>query len=248
MATLGTNIIDPALRKAGIKRLCGSGSSTDQNTEMILAVNRVLDLQNIRGHMIFGTRVEEFSLVADQISYTIGSGGDFNTVRPNWIKNANLVIPGDPPTYQTIPIYDSRDWSLEQITAMPGSWVYAIWYNALAVEVSGPCGRIYLLGQPPANYKLQLFTWNQMKSNFSAVSDGFVFPPGYEACIVNLLALECAELYPHEAKVTDTLRNSAAAAQLDVEILNSSLPRLANDMSRVGQPSIPYPASFWNAN
>lgn len=248
MATLGTNIIGPALRKAGIKRLPGNTSSTDQNTEMIQAVNRILDHLNIQGHMIFGTTVQQFPLVPNQISYTIGSGGDFNTARPNCIKNANLVQPTTPPIYQSITIYDSRDWSYERVVSLPGSWIYALWYNALAVEFAGPCGRIYLLGQPPAGYELQLFTWNEMKSNFSAMADAFVFPPGYEAALVNLAAIECADLYPLEATMSAEAKRRCMASVQAIKILNATLPRMTNDAARLGgSTGTVLPASFWNS-
>ncbi len=251
MALTLANIIDDAMSKAGIKRLVGSGTSTDQNTLMLRAANRILESFSIEGHNIFATSVNEYSLVADQIVYTIGPGGDFAGVRPLWIKNANLVQPGSPPVYSQISLYDSRDWSFEQVLAMPGSWIYAIWYNPTfphSGSATDGCGEIRVLGQPPSTYKLQLYTWDRFETNFSSVGNSFIFPPGYSAALVDLLALECEQLYPHEAKISQHLRDSCAAHILNVQVLNSTLPRLGNDAGRLGQASVPYPASFWNAN
>ena len=251
MATLAAAIIDPALRKAGIKRLPGTGTSTDQNAEMLIACNRILAGFSINGFSIFSTSVAEYALTAGQLMYTIGPTGDFVAKRPLAIKNANLVQPTDPPIYQSIPIYDSRDWSYEQITEMAGSWTYAIWYNATfpsSGSLTDGCGQLWLLGQPPSNYELQLFTWDQFETNFTAVTNNFLFPPGYEEHFVNLLALEAAMLYPHEARISPDVRKACERSRYEIQVLNSSLPRQWADTARLGQPSVPYPASFWNAN
>lgn len=251
MATLLAAIIQPALRKAGITRLPGNTPSTDQSAELLPACNRILAGFSINGFSIFATTVAEYSLTAGQVMYTIGPGGDFNAVRPLAIKNANLVQPGSPPVYTSIPIFDSRDWSYQSVTEMSGSWVYALWYNptfpSTGSLVDG-CGQIWLLGQPPSTYELQLFTWDRFETNFTAITNNFLFPPGYEEHFVNLLALEASMLYPHESKISPETRRAMERSRYEIQVLNSTLPRQWNDAARMGQPSVPYPASWWNAN
>lgn len=247
--TLGPDVIYPALRKAGITRLAGNTPSVDQSTELIRATNRILDSLNVKGHAIFGTRVEEFALSSSQITYTIGPGGDLNTLRPIFIKAANLVQPTNPPIYTEIQIFDSRDWSMQDITALPNSWVYALWYNS-TMSITSPqgCGEIWLLGQPPSNYELQLFMPSALQSNFTAVTNDFIMPDGYVMAMVNLLALECEELYPHEAVISDGLRRSAAAAVQNVEIINTDMRRQSNDAGGISRTAVPWPAAWWNAH
>lgn len=82
MATAQT-IIDSALRKCGI----GSPSST-QRTNGLEALNDMISSWSAESLIIPYNTTEALTLVVGKASYTIGSAGDFNTVRPLRIINA----------------------------------------------------------------------------------------------------------------------------------------------------------------
>lgn len=250
MAVLSTAIFAPALRQAGIKRLPGTGNSVDQNDELLLAINRLFNAWNIDGHKIFTTKIEQFPTVDGQLSYTIGPSANFNTARPIHITAANCVNPTDPAIYTQLDILEAEDWAKLSIRVMPAAPIYAIYYDHGLGDFASPTagmGRIYVLGQPPDGYFLELFTWKGMIDNFTAATNEVLLPPGYLQAVVDALSLECVKLYPLEATMSaETKRQCMASIQM-IKILNAKLPRMTNDAARLGgSTGTVLPASFWN--
>ena len=61
MSSVLLDIIKPALRRAGITQLPGIIPSTDQSSELIPEVNRLLSSASLDGHKIFTTADRMFS-------------------------------------------------------------------------------------------------------------------------------------------------------------------------------------------
>ncbi len=246
VGNVGLSIITPALRKAGIKKLPGTGTSVDQGDEMLLALNRILDAFNIDGFKIFAKKIEQFALTASTLSYTIGPGANFNTVRPVYIESANCIEPTNPSMFLQLRILDSREWASLSIRTLPGSPVYAIYYDGDCDTVNG-WGKIYVLGQPPVGWSLELFTWRPIVGGFTSISDGYTHAPaGYLEAFVAAMALECMELYPLEAKMSPETRQSCLRAIQAIRIQNAQIPHQANDTSRFGKKAVVLPAAYWN--
>ncbi len=240
---LGTGIIDPALRIAGLTKGPGIIPDTDIRTELIAAVNDMLALWNCDGHKIFGTSIEAFSLVADQVSYTIGPSGNFNTARPLFIEDANFIFPTDPPIRNPIQIYDSHQWSLQSLQEISGAPPWGLYYDS-GFNSSGQ-GTIYLVGQPPDDYQLELYTWTALKTTFTAVSDSVLFPPGYAEALKTNLAIKAAQLNPDQTTINwAEARPQASRALQALKVLNSECPPLYNEAAQISARmfnGFPYP-------
>ena len=84
MPTAMSEIVNAAYRKIGINT-----PSTADNNNAIEAFNNMVGIMGIEGLFPYVIR-ESFSLTVGQDTYTIGSGGTFNTVRP--IRILSLFI------------------------------------------------------------------------------------------------------------------------------------------------------------
>ena len=127
-------LIEAALRDIGVL-YTGQSSNSDQQTECLQALQMMLRTWSAQRLMVYYIEEgENFTLVAGTSSYTIGSGGDFNTVRPTAILGAYVASGIDYP----IEIIDReryRNISVKTLGDVP-AW---LWYNPVY-----PLGEIYL--------------------------------------------------------------------------------------------------------
>lgn len=235
------NILDPALRMAGISKRPGITPSDEMYGEMIPATNRMLASWSCDGHRVFTTAINEYDLIASQKIYTIGPGGDFNSARPLFIRDANFIFPTNPQLRRPIKLLDDDEWSkiaVQDIAAAPPWYLY---FDG-GFDLNGRA-KIYIVGQPPTGYKLELFTWQALKSDFTATTDAVIFPPGYEKALVSNLAIEAAMLYPLEsvlarnAKAMDKLEKQAGKDLKVLIVLNSAPPVLRSEAAFLGRRS-----------
>ncbi len=238
MSTTLVDIIKPALRMAGITKRPGIGPGPDQTDELIPAANRMLASWNCDGHKIFTTSIDEYDLVGGQKIYSIGPSGDFNAPRPIHISEANFLFPTDPVLRRPIKILDDDEWSRIAVQDIASAPTWYLYYDG-GFDALGRA-KIYIVGQPPAGYKLELYTWQALKADFTATSDAVILPPGYEEALTTNLAIKAALLYPLESVVA---RNALAMAELRIEakkalhaliVLNSSSPVLRSEIAYLG--------------
>jgi len=240
LATLLETALKPALRMAGITKRPGIGPSTDQTTELIAAVNRMLSSWSCRSHVVFSQSIDEYSLTSAKI-YTIGAGGDFNNPRPLKITEANFIWPTSPEVRIPLRILDYDEWARISVQDIPSAPPWGIYYDN-SYSTSG-LGRIYITGQPGAGYTLELYTWQALSAVFAATSDVVYWPPGYEEAIAANLALRAVSLYPLESIIA---RNRSAMSELKEQArnalhalvtLNSRCPPLRNETAYLGSSS-----------
>ncbi len=235
MSTTLATILKPALRRAGITKLPGITPSTDQYGELIPEANRLLDMHNCNGHVIFNTKIEAFDLTSGQKQYSIGPGGDFNTARPISISEANFIFPGSPAIRIPVDIIDDEQWSkitMQDIAGAPPWWLYYDGSN----DANGR-GQIYIVGQPPSGYQLELFSWQALQANFTASTDVVTWPPGYEFFLETNLALCACALYPEQSTVAKNalayslLEKQARQSLIALITFNSKSPVLRSEMA-----------------
>ncbi len=235
------DILTPSLRMAGITKRPGITPSGDQFGELIPAANRLLASWNCNGHVAFTTAIDQYPLNAGQKIFSIGPGGDFNSARPIYVREANFLFPTNPTLRIPITIYDDDQWSKVAVQDITGAPTWILYYDG-SYDANGR-GKIYIVGQPPTGYQLELFTWQALKTDFTATTDAFIFPPGYEEALVTNLAIKAAQLYPLESVIA---RNPEAMSELRIEaqkalralvVLNSSSPALRSEIAWIGRAS-----------
>jgi hypothetical protein len=232
----------PAYRVAGVTKWVGVTPSADMYTEAIPELNRLLAAWNCDGHKIYNTSIESFDLVADQKIFSIGPGGDFDTERPNFIRGANILLPTDPVVRKHVDILDDDQWRAIKVQDVAGAPPYQLYYDGGLDSTTGR-GQIYLRFQAPADYQLELYTWQRLKTTFSASTDVAVFPDGYERALVYNLARSLAALNPHMATMSADAYKIADQSLDTIITLNTRSPRLHNDPALIGPD--PGPGYGW---
>jgi hypothetical protein len=89
-----------------------------------------------------------------------------------------------------------------------------------------PLSTLYLWGQPPAGYQLELFVWT-LVPQFVALTDVVLLPPGYEDALVLNLAVRLA---PHFQRVVDGDVRQQARESL-MRLLSINAPQPIADLS-----------------
>ncbi len=156
--------------------------------------------------------------------------------RPLYITSANIVLTNQSPELH-LPMYIFRtaeEWSRVVIPELPAGWPWSI-YNDGAM----PDSQLYLYGYPTINCDLELFTWQEILPEFSAITDAVVLPPGYEAHIVNAFVEEIESLYPLQAKVAPVTRKLIEQSRRAIVALNAVSPQRTSDADDInsGGPS-----------
>lgn len=233
------DLLDPALRRAGITHRPGITSGPEKYAEMVKVTNRLLSSWNTDGAKIFTTKIEAFNLIGSQKQYSIGPGGDFNTTRPVFIRDANFIFPGSTALRHQIHVIDDDEFARISLQDIPGAPPWFLYYDG-SYDANGR-GQIFIIGQPPSGYQLELYSWQALSSSFTATSDAVIWPPGYEFALETNLGVQAAGLYPNESILKTNplamaeLRKEAAKALQALIILNTECPTLRSEAAWIGR-------------
>ena len=205
MAAVSTLILR-SLRLIGEKPRGGTLSSAEQ-TECLASLNQMMESWSLDRLMCYATVQDSFALTASQGSYTIGSGGDFNTTRP--LKIVDPCFIRDASGYDSyVRVIDSQAYG--EIVDKSGSNSYPIYLYYTPDYVTAR-GTIQLYPYPSAGLTLYINSWRQL-GQFSTISHSVSLPPGYERAIVYNYAIEEAGGYTEVSPdVVRIARESKAA-------------------------------------
>lgn len=206
MSTART-IIKRAMRKAGILTT-GQEPTADEANDALDSLNDLLASLFNENLIVYGRSVESFTLTASQASYTIGSGGDFNTTRPNAIASAyvrigNIDYPLEP--YMDT-LYDENT-ALKTLSTIPNSYVY---------ENTYPLGRFTLYPVPASGWTLYL---RLEKPVTELTLDSTVsMPPGWNQFLIYKLATILAPEYGQQIDPNVVLIANQSKEALELQV------------------------------
>ena len=182
-------MIERAFRLVGIK----SPASTKLDDGLIV-LNLMLGSWSADKLLIYTTQEENFSLTATDGIYTIGSGGDFNTSRPQRIIQAFIRDSSgyDYPLTVNL-IQDYNDLTLKTTSGRP---------KGLSYFSDHPLTTIKLYPVPDVAYTLHLSSLKPFIS-FATLATAAALPPGYEDALISNLAVKLAA--EEDIKMIDTV-------------------------------------------
>lgn len=181
--TTARQIVTRSLQKIGAL-VKSEPPSADEAVDALNSLNALIDSWSNDVLNIYARTWETFSLTGAS-SYTIGTGGDFNTTRPTSIADAYvrsgtidypLVVIGDE-EYNSI--------SYKSLAGIPEFLNYSNAY---------PLGVIRLYPLDSSSYTLFLLTEKPL-SGFATLDTDLSMPPGSERALIYNLALELAPEY-----------------------------------------------------
>jgi hypothetical protein len=175
MTILVTKIITNMYRSIGV-----INPTAGELDAALNSLNDLLEFWSINDLMVYVNVREALTLVVSQATYTLGTGGDLNSVRPETIVDIFYRDDNDSDT----PIRHSTELEYNAIPnktseGRPTEWFYAPEY---------PLGKLYLYPVPNDTNTLQITS----KKPFStvAIGDSLILPNGYNRAIKWNLALE----------------------------------------------------------
>lgn len=184
MATPSSIIIN-SLIMLGAKAI-GDTLTANEQTHYLARLNSFMEPLSLERLMCYQVLEESFALTSGDGTYTIGSGGDWNTVRPNRIEQAWTR---DSSSYDR-PVKVINAESYESITIKTTSGTYPDYLYYDGAFVAG-LASIYLYPLPSSGLTLYISSWKQLQT-FSTISDTVVLPPGYQRFIESNFAIEIA--------------------------------------------------------
>lgn len=185
--TTTLNIIEGALRKIAVLGRGVTLSASDlEDARQVL--NNLLGSLSAQGGFIYYQNRETFNLTNAQ-SYTIGSGGDFDTERPIAIKNAFTSSGTVDYALRQIDFKQYDGITTKDIGGIPEDFFY---------DANYPIATIYLYPKPTSVQTITITSDKQLTS-FDTVDQVFDMPAEYEAMLIYNLAEWIAPEYEREA-------------------------------------------------
>lgn len=172
-------------------------------------LNDMLDLESNENFMIYNIIEIIAPSIAGQTAWTIGPGGEINSIRPLNIHSAFVRVSG---IDFTIAIINLEKYELIGLKQLSGPWPKALYY-----QPTYPLGTINLWPLP-ASGELHLFASN-LFTRFSTINDTVEFPPGYQMWMKFSLAAYLAPGYGKGAMV-QLLSGFASEAKAKIKISN----------------------------
>jgi len=189
MSTTALDLITGAAKLIGVT-FKSEQLSADEAADGLVALNDMLDSWSNDNLLTYAYFLENFTLTG-ATSYTIGTGGNFNTTRPINIATA-VVRSGsiDYPLEIMTPEQYQTEIALKSITSpIPQYLTYSNDY---------PLGIIKLYPVATAGTVLYLQS-NKPLSNLSSLVTVFDLPPGWKRAVKYNLAIDLAPQYGPEA-------------------------------------------------
>lgn len=182
--TTARDIIKRALQANGVLTK-GESPSGDEASDALNSLNSLIASWSNDSLLLFVRTSESFPLVSGQSSYTIGSGGNFNTTRPLQILTAFVRIGSTDYNISIIP-----DTAFDKITqkSINSSIPEAMYYSS-----AYPLGTITLYPVPTTG-TIYIRSEKQLTS-ISTLDTVIDFPPGWERALIYNLSIDIAGDY-----------------------------------------------------
>ncbi len=198
MSTSALDLITGSARLLGVL-FKSEQLSADEANDGLIALNDMLDTWSNDDLMTYAFTLESFPLTG-AATYTIGTGGNFNTSRPiniatAVVRMASIDYPLDIITQQEY----QTEISIKSITSPIPQF--------LTYDNNYPLGNISIYAVPTAGSTLRMLS-NKPLSNISALTTVVDLPPGWKRAIKNNLAIDMAPEFGVEPPAS-VVRNAA---------------------------------------
>jgi len=170
VAATASSMIINSLISLGDK-IIGDTLTSAEQTYYLAKLNTFLESCDLDRLLVYQIVEESFTLVIGSSSYTIGSGGNFNTARPTKVEDTCFINYLN--TLYFVEVLSERnftDLQTQGLSGMPRN----LYYNLAA-----PLGTITFDYLPDIAYDFHLKSWKQLQS-FTAIGDTVSLPLGYQ--------------------------------------------------------------------
>ena len=224
MAT-ARDIVERGLRLLGVLAQ-GEAASADQLADGLEALNDLLDSWSTENLSLYKYTTENFSFIASQAAYSMGTGLDFNTSRPVRIVNMTYKDETPNPDYeQPIEIVPQEAYKFESSKGTESSIPTKCFVNYDAASV------VLTFWPVPSAAKKVSITSLKPLTTFTNGSDAVSLPTGYLRALKTNLAVEMAPEYG--LPVSGEVAKSAMESKSNIKRQNKKDIRLKSEVANV---------------
>lgn len=174
------DLLTGSARLLGVIRK-GESLDADEASDALDALNEMIESWSNNTLIIYGRVTETFTLSA-ATSFTIGSGGTFNTTKPVKLIDAYVSQSGIDYPLIEITQEEYNDVSSKSLGSMPRFIFY---------DNGHPLGKIYLYPKPSASYTLTI-TSEKALTTYTDYTTSIDLPAGFKEAIRYNLAIKLA--------------------------------------------------------
>lgn len=204
--TTPLDLIKSAFRKIGATTF-NEAPDSNEAQDALSTLNQMIESWSSDSLTIYERTRESFSLTGAS-SYTVGSGGDFDTVP--FTRIVSIYARQGDLDYSLSGLSDSHydGVSLKAISGAPE------WYN---YSNGFPLGTLRLYPIPDGSYTLYV-TSEKPITSFTSLAQTITLPPGWERALIYNLAIDLAPEYgqPVSGEVAKIANDSLAAIRRQV--------------------------------
>ena len=224
MAT-ARDLINDSLRTLGVLA-SGEASTAAIAVDALTVLNERIEFLNMTGVTVYSIQPSTQSTTGAQGAYTLGTGGNWNITRPQYIDRLVYVS-------------DNNDWMMAELTEL--EWQLATpktlqstipthWHD----DDGYPLRTINLWPVPSVNASIKIYSWVQLGA-LASLDTTVDFPPGYRGFLRYELAVALAPEY--EQPVSGVLAQLWRESKANVQRLNTRIEPMLVDVSlrRLGQ-------------
>ncbi len=218
LPTTPSDIINLALKTANVIGVGQTPLAQDTN-DCFNQLNMMMAQWQRRRYMVYNL-VTVGLQATGALTYSVGTGGDFNITRPVKLESAffrmnkNTPLPVDYPLEVLRAQEDYNRISIKNLNAFPQ---YA-YYNT-----GFPLGELYVWPVPNNQYEIFISVMVQLEA-FQTINDQIVLPPEYLDALHWNLARRICVMYG--LPITPELTGYAEASMRAIEEVNSQIPLL----------------------
>ncbi len=186
-------------------------------------LNTMISTMALQPGTMLANKREVFDLVADQETYMIGPGGDFNTVRPVFLTGVGLLLTNSSPPVE-IPLGLLTDDMYEgiRIKTLSNSQPTTVYYNR-----TQPLGTIKLWPVPNTAINDLVLYSDEAVSGFADLSTQYTLAPGYAEMFEYNLSERLAT--PYGRALPDAIKELARSTMGWVKRANNRLTDVPTD-------------------
>jgi hypothetical protein len=206
----------------GSLRLCkaieqGEVPDEEEYNDALVSFNSMLDSWNVERLMLPFTASSILVATANQASYSVGPGGDWNIIRPQRVRFASTRVAGlDTPL---------NDLEAEQYALIPDKGTKSLQPTDFYYEPQFALGRLLLYPVPSVDINV-ILSYDCQLSAVTLDTDMSTLPPGYQQAMRFNLALMLAPEYSKtvseevkaEAKRSKNVIRSANSLDADARL------------------------------
>ena len=231
------SVVQAALADIGVVSLEeGNVPSAAQAQDGLNRLNAMISLFQTNNLTIPFVAREVFDLVANQTSYTIGTGGDFDTTRPLSILGASLLLTASSPDVEVpLAILTDDAWQRLQVKDLTAAQPTALYYNQ---TFDDNFGTVYLWPVPNTATNDLVIYRNSQVAGFSNLTTALQFPPGYFEFFESNLAVRLC--VPYRVQPTPSLAQWANATMASIKRQNHKTSDLSIDPALTNTPAVGY--------